>query len=129
MNFLGIGPLELVFILIFALIIFGPEDLAKAGRTVGRMLNKLVHSSEWRTLQNATREISTLPNKLMREANLEDIAKEIGSIGNPIVSPPTVGISGDKELAPWTTPPDERPQPAAEAPQTANSPDSSETQG
>ena len=35
MEILGIGPLELLFILILALIIFGPKEVEKAGQTVG----------------------------------------------------------------------------------------------
>ena len=32
MNIFGIGPLEIVFILILVIIIFGPKDLEKAGK-------------------------------------------------------------------------------------------------
>ena len=32
MEILGIGPLELFFILIIALIVLGPNDMVKAGR-------------------------------------------------------------------------------------------------
>ncbi|RME07415.1 MAG: twin-arginine translocase TatA/TatE family subunit [Anaerolineae bacterium] len=117
MNFLGIGPLELVFILLFALLVFGPEDLAKAGKTLGRFMNRVVRSPEWRTFQKTTRELSTLPNRLMREANLEEfkeLQKELNSIGSSLKTPP-VNISSN-DLAPWTTPPQERPQPSAAAP-------------
>lgn len=38
MNFFGIGPMELVFILILALIIFGPGRLPEIGRAVGKSL-------------------------------------------------------------------------------------------
>jgi TatA/E family protein of Tat protein translocase len=38
MNFFGIGPMELVFILILALIIFGPGRLPEIGRAVGKSI-------------------------------------------------------------------------------------------
>ncbi len=37
MNFLGVGPFELFLILIIATVVLGPERLAQAGRTLGRL--------------------------------------------------------------------------------------------
>jgi len=37
MNFLGVGPFELLLILIIATVVLGPERLAQAGRTLGRL--------------------------------------------------------------------------------------------
>jgi Sec-independent protein translocase protein TatA len=105
MEILGIGPLELFFILIIALIILGPGDMVKAGRTLGRLMRKVVTSPEWRTVQKASRELKYLPNRLMREANLEDLSKELGDIN-------IIGTEINKEvrqveadLSSWTTPP------------------------
>lgn len=71
MEILGIGPSELLFIIILALIILGPKDMQKAGKTVGRWLNNLVRSDGWKAFQQTSREIRNLPTKLMRDANLE----------------------------------------------------------
>ncbi len=76
MDFLGIGPLELAFIFIIILIIFGPDEIEKTGRNLGRLLRDLTHSAEWHTLQQASRELRDLPNRLMREAELEQIKEE-----------------------------------------------------
>jgi Sec-independent protein translocase protein TatA len=106
MEILGIGPLELVFILIIALIILGPGDMVKAGRTLGRMLRKVVTSPEWRTVQKASRELKYLPNRLMREASLEDLTKDfddLNKIGNDIHKEVTQVQS---DLTSWTTPPE-----------------------
>ncbi|HTP00585.1 MAG TPA: hypothetical protein VMJ64_04370 [Anaerolineales bacterium] len=73
MEFLGIGPSELVFIVIIALILLGPRDMQKAGRTIGRWMRKLVTSDGWKLFQQTSREIQTLPNRLMREAALEEL--------------------------------------------------------
>jgi Sec-independent protein translocase protein TatA len=70
MEILGIGPSELFFILLIAIIILGPKDMQKAGRTVGRWLNGFIRSDSWKALQRASREIRNLPTNLMREANL-----------------------------------------------------------
>ena len=44
MELFGIGPLELLFILIIALIVLGPKDMVKAGRTLGRFMRQLMMS-------------------------------------------------------------------------------------
>jgi len=106
MEILGIGPLELIFILLIALIILGPGDMVKAGRTLGRFLRKIVTSSEWRTVQKASRELRYLPNRLMREASLEDLQKDladINKIGGQISSEVK---KVEQDLSSWTTPPE-----------------------
>ncbi len=106
MEILGIGPLELLFILLIALIILGPGDMVKAGRTLGRFLRKIVTSSEWRTVQKASRELRYLPNRLMREASLEDLQKDladINKIGGQISSEVK---KVELDLSSWTTPPE-----------------------
>ncbi len=107
MEILGIGPLELLFILLIALIILGPGDMVKAGRSLGRFLRRIVMSPEWRTIQKASRELRYLPNKLMREANMEDISKDladINQIGKQISSEVK---KTELDLSSWTTPPDQ----------------------
>jgi Sec-independent protein translocase protein TatA len=108
MEILGIGPLELFFILLIALIILGPGDMVKAGRTLGRFLRKIITSPEWRTIQKASRELRYLPNRLMRETSLEDLPKdfaEINKIGRQI-SNEVKKVEND--LSSWTTPPELR---------------------
>jgi sec-independent protein translocase protein TatB len=73
MEILGIGPSELLFIVVLALIILGPRDMQKAGRTLGKWLRQVVTSDGWKFFQQTSREIQTLPNRLMREAALEEL--------------------------------------------------------
>ncbi|NIS80880.1 MAG: hypothetical protein GTO14_11870 [Anaerolineales bacterium] len=73
MDFLGIGPLELMFILIIALIVIGPRDLGKYARSAGQYLNRLYRSETWRVLTETSRNLRTLPNRLAREAALEEL--------------------------------------------------------
>jgi sec-independent protein translocase protein TatB len=106
MEILGIGPLELLFILLIALIILGPGDMVKAGRTLGRFLRKIVTSSEWRTVQKASRELRYLPNRLMREASLEDLQNDLADI-NKIGGQITSEVKKvELDLSSWTTPPE-----------------------
>lgn len=79
MEILGIGMPELVFIVIIALIILGPKDMQKAGKTIGKFLRNLVTSDGWKLFQQTSRDLRTLPNRLMREANeeLDQVNKEL----------------------------------------------------
>lgn len=73
MNIFGLGPLEILLILVVALILFGPKDIQKAGKTIGTLLNKLVRSDGWRAVTQTSRELKNLPNRLMRETGLDEI--------------------------------------------------------
>jgi sec-independent protein translocase protein TatB len=128
MEILGIGPLELLFILLIALIVLGPGDMVKAGRTLGRFMRRIVTSPEWRTIQKASRELRYLPNRLMREANLEDLSSdmaEINKIGTQIKSDVK---NMEKDISSWTTPPQPNennilpPKPEYTSAQTDNPP-------
>jgi sec-independent protein translocase protein TatB len=105
MEILGIGPLELFFILIIALVILGPKDMAKAGKTLGRFMRKIITSPEWRTVQKASRELKYLPNRLMREASLDDLSKDFEDI-NKISKDLNKDVRQvGMDLSSWTTPP------------------------
>jgi sec-independent protein translocase protein TatB len=77
MDIFGIGAPELVFILIIALIVVGPRDLGKVGRQIGRFLNQMYRSESWKTLNEASRTLRTLPNRLAREAALEELDETV----------------------------------------------------
>lgn len=73
MEILGIGPSELAFIVIIALILLGPKDMVAAGRTLGKTLRKIVTSPMWKAVRTTGQELQQLPTKLMREAQLDDL--------------------------------------------------------
>ena len=108
MNILGIGPLELTLIVVIALIVIGPNDLVKTGRTLGRWMRKIVLSPEWKAVQNASRELRTLPNKLIREAGIEEAQQAIkGQVDD--VKKIGRGLQSDfdrvqTDLSSWVTP-------------------------
>ncbi len=80
MELFGIGPLELLFILLLVIIIFGPKDIQRASRTLGNWLRKLVQSDTWKLLTQTSRRLKTLPNDLMREAQMEELQKTLAPI-------------------------------------------------
>ena len=63
MDFLGVGPMELIFVVILALIILGPKDMQKVGRSMGRWMNKMVKSDTWKLVRQASNKIKYLPNQ------------------------------------------------------------------
>ena len=87
MEILGIGMSELVFIVIIALIVLGPKDMQKAGRTIGKFLRDIVTSDGWKMFQQTSRELRTLPNRLMRDANeeLNQIGAGLRDASNPVI--------------------------------------------
>lgn len=95
MEILGVGFSEFIFILIIAIIVLGPKDMQKAGRTIGRWLNQLRGSDGWKMFQATSRELRNLPNKLMREANLDEIDKELR---NTIDARPSPSASSSTSL-------------------------------
>jgi len=129
MDIFGIGAPELVFILIIALIVVGPRDLGKLGRQIGRFLNRMYRSESWRTLNEASRTLRTLPNKLAREAALEELdetVKEIKQAGEQAMkraSEPAQDLA--EGLRAWT--PAARKQGGSEKAQDGRSPESTET--
>jgi sec-independent protein translocase protein TatB len=89
MEILGIGWQELLFIVVIALIVLGPKDMQKAGRSLGRWLNQLVQSDSWKVFQKTSSELRNLPRNLMREANMEmrEVEKEIRGAIDPRLEP------------------------------------------
>jgi sec-independent protein translocase protein TatB len=77
MDLLGVGPLELIFVLLIVFLVLGPDDMAKTGRKLGRFLSTVRKSEFWSGVTRVTREMRDLPTKIMREAELEDIQKDL----------------------------------------------------
>jgi len=133
MDIFGIGPTEIAFIVLLALILLGPKEMEKTGRTIGRFLRDLTRSESWRAFRDTSREIRNLPNRLMREANIEDlqkdmgeISKDVGKIGKEIEESSTVkgfGTWGNPQVGKPKTP-QTGPKPAetSEKPVTLSSP-------
>ncbi len=110
MEILGIGPLELLFILLIALIVLGPTDMVKAGRAIGRFMRRIITSPGWRTFQQASREMRYLPNKLMREAGLDEIERDLDEIDKKTRQSTIRDLDSDlkdfqRDISSWTTPP------------------------
>jgi len=89
MNIFGIGPLEIIFVLIIGILVLGPEGMIEAGRKLGKFIRSIVRSSWWHNIRRGVSELQHLPQKLIREAELEELNEltrlnknDFPSIGN-----------------------------------------------
>jgi Sec-independent protein translocase protein TatA len=73
MDIFGIGPLEFIFILLIAMVVVGPRNLGKTGRTIGSFLNRLYRSENWKMFNESARNLRNLPSRLAREAALDEL--------------------------------------------------------
>jgi sec-independent protein translocase protein TatB len=115
MDFLGVGPLELILIIVLALVLVGPRDLAKFGRDAGRFLNRLYRSPAWRTMNDASRELRNLPTRLAREAELDTLQRDLKQAGEGLQQDVQAASEG---MSAWTTP---APPPLPGQPASASS--------
>ena len=118
MELLGIGPLELLVIVLIAVIIFSPKDIAKGGKEVGRWVNRLYRSDTWKSMRQVSQEMQNLPSRLAREAQLEelkglekDINLDVGSPSRDRPPVPPMPPAGKKSGAETALPPKTDPDP------------------
>lgn len=76
MEFLGVGPTELLFIIAIALIVLGPKDMAKTGSTIGKWLNNIIQSDTWKAVVKSSDALRRMPTKWMLEDNLNKFLAE-----------------------------------------------------
>jgi Sec-independent protein translocase protein TatA len=99
MDIFGIGLPEIIFILFLVVIIFGPKDLEKMGRTIGGALFRFYNSETFRNL----RRIGELPAEFVRKAGLDEFRTTISSTKVTNLQNPPAG----QTLPPASTNPEE----------------------
>jgi len=72
MEFLNIGGLELVAILVIAFIVLGPDRITKFGKDLGVWVRKLNKNETFRDVVQTTDEIRNYPRKILQDAMLEE---------------------------------------------------------
>lgn len=106
MKILNIGIPELIFILVIALIVLGPNGIVKTARTLGKTIRKVIRSPIWSMMLDTQRELREMPTKLVREAGLEEDLAELRKTSRE-VQQTTRGISQTPPVLPHprSTPP------------------------
>lgn len=77
MSFLGIGPIELVFLVILLVLIFGPEDLVSAGKKLGRFLNQVKRSDFWSALSDLRKRAKTAGEEIIKETGIDEVQEDL----------------------------------------------------
>jgi sec-independent protein translocase protein TatB len=124
MDFFGVGPLEILLVVLLALVLFGPKDIASNARSAGRFLNQLYKSEGWKTMTTASSALRNLPNRLAREAELEQLEQVRRDLTDPSTAPmagpapstapragPAPSTAPPPGMSAWTAPPAEPPPP------------------
>jgi sec-independent protein translocase protein TatB len=107
MQLFGIGPLELLLILVIAVIVLGPKGMVTAAREAGKLIRKIISSPLWREVVDTSNEIRDLPRKIVHEVgiekDLEDLRKSTRSTFSEI------NRSSYPAITPIKPPPHEKP--------------------
>lgn len=101
-NLFGIGPMELVFILIIALVVLGPERLPQVAREASKLIRQMreIYAEIMGTLQKEFgdleefKEIKEISNSLRDPLNLNNTAKPAAkSSSKPVAKPAPAPVS------------------------------------
>jgi Sec-independent protein translocase protein TatA len=82
MEIFGIGPLELILIVVVALIVLGPKDMIATSQKAAIWLRKLRNSEIWTT----TKEVMDIPKQVMKETGLDKEIRELQSLSQKTFS-------------------------------------------
>jgi sec-independent protein translocase protein TatB len=114
MKIFNIGPLELVFILIVALLILGPKDMVKTGAQLGKFVRKVIKSPIWHSIVSISNEIRDIPRKIVTDTGLDEEIKEFEQESRKIendLRKDVDSISGDLKKVMRITLPENQPHP------------------
>jgi Sec-independent protein translocase protein TatA len=111
----NIGVGEILFIIILAVIIFGPENMVKSAREMGVFLRKVTKSPYWQEVWATRRDLEEIPKMLAKEANLKETMREL-ELDTKGVSSQVSGAVTDliNEVDGKTTPHQDKPANPAE---------------
>jgi Sec-independent protein translocase protein TatA len=77
MQIFGIGPLELLFIVVIMILVLGPQGMVKASRESGKYIRKVTRSPLWAEIVGTSREMRNLPAKIIKDAGIQDEIDEL----------------------------------------------------
>ncbi len=77
MQVFNVGALEILFILILAFIVLGPQKAIKTARDIGAWIRNMIRSPIWRDIVQTSSEIREFPKKVMDDAELSNLIEEL----------------------------------------------------
>lgn len=79
MSFLNIGPAELLVLGLVLLIVIGPERLPAEAKKAARWVRSLMRTETYRDAAALVKTMRELPRKVMQEAQLEELERDIAA--------------------------------------------------
>ena len=124
MELFGIGPLELIAILLIVFIVMGPSDMVKMGGTIGRAVRNFRGSALWASFTDATRQLRELPKSLMQETGMEEIEALRQDLTEDLDAQKSQLDDLNRQFVAWTRQPD--PQSHKQNPPSETDPEESQ---
>ncbi len=93
MKFFNLGLSEIIFIIIIALIIFGPENMVKTAKDAGKLVRKMTKSPYWKEVWATKRELNELPKMLVKEAELDETIRDLNKETQKMSSSVTASVT------------------------------------
>lgn len=87
MNFLNIGLPELLVLGLILLIVFGPERLPEEAKKAARWIRAMMRTETYREASALVKTVRDLPRKVMQEAQIEELEKEIAEFERNATAP------------------------------------------
>jgi len=97
-GLMNLGFPEMIFLFLFALILFGPKKLPEIGRQIGRALNEFKRASNEFKAQIES-EISQLDIEQNRQTILPPVQAPAGSVASGSLPPPETSVPEANSLA------------------------------
>ncbi len=81
MNFMGMGPLEVIFVLLIALVVLGPSQVIEAAQGLGKFLRAIRKiTSNWPSVEDILDQVPQRDSKTTTQTNPEKLdSAPIGS--------------------------------------------------
>lgn len=81
MEFLGLGPVELIIVLVVALLVFGPDKVVEIARTLGRLSRRISQAGKdfTRALEEEARPMTDAAKEVNNSLKTEALA--VGKAG------------------------------------------------
>jgi Sec-independent protein translocase protein TatA len=77
MQIFNLGLLEIVFIVLLAFIVLGPQKAVEEAGNLGRWIRKIVKSPFWRDLISTSKDIKDIPRKIMDDVEIQKTLEDI----------------------------------------------------
>lgn len=95
MEIFNIGVGELLFVIILAFILLGPERMIEAAGQLGKVVRKLVNSPVWKEINKGARDLDHLSQEILDKTGVNDSVETIRNINQEIAKINLINLDPD----------------------------------